>query len=96
MTQQGMSLRKIAKELGVSHTLLSLWRQGKRNLSPELEEHYYEVVTNGYTRRLLERSPDETTQPTNGGMKDSRGMVGHPGIEPGTSVLSGLRSNRLS
>ena len=23
-------------------------------------------------------------------------LVGHPGIEPGTSVLSGLRSNRLS
>ena len=25
-----------------------------------------------------------------------RGMVGHPGLEPGTSVLSGLRSNHLS
>jgi len=24
------------------------------------------------------------------------GMVGHPGLEPGTSVLSGLRSNHLS
>ena len=23
-------------------------------------------------------------------------MVGHPGLEPGTSVLSGLRSNHLS
>ena len=24
------------------------------------------------------------------------GVVGHPGLEPGTSVLSGLRSNHLS
>ncbi len=23
-------------------------------------------------------------------------VVGHPGLEPGTSVLSGLRSNQLS
>ena len=26
----------------------------------------------------------------------TQGMVGHPGLEPGTSVLSGLRSNHLS
>ena len=26
----------------------------------------------------------------------STGLVGHPGFEPGTSVLSGLRSNQLS
>ncbi len=43
-----MSLRKIAKELGISHTLLVLWRQGKRQLSPELEARYHEVVTTGY------------------------------------------------
>ena len=48
MTQKQMSLRAIAKELGVSHTLLSLWRQGKRSLAPELEQRYYEVVTSGY------------------------------------------------
>jgi hypothetical protein len=28
--------------------------------------------------------------------KDSRGLVGVPGIEPGTSSLSGTRSNQLS
>ena len=44
-----MSLRQIAKELGVSHTLLSLWRQGKRTLAPELEARYRELVTFGYT-----------------------------------------------
>ena len=27
---------------------------------------------------------------------DDHMMVGHPGFEPGTSVLSGLRSNQLS
>ena len=36
MVQKQMSLRAIAKELGVSHTLLSLWRQGKRSLAPEI------------------------------------------------------------
>jgi hypothetical protein len=38
-----MSLRKIAKELDVSHTLLVLWRQ-KKKLSPELAHHYYELI----------------------------------------------------
>ena len=42
-----MSLRQIAKVLGVSHTLLVLWRQGKRKLSPELEARYRILVTNG-------------------------------------------------
>ena len=43
-----MSLRQIAVELGVSHTLLSLWKQGKRSLSPELEARYHQLVTTGY------------------------------------------------
>jgi hypothetical protein len=42
-----MSLRKIAKELGVSHTLLVLWRQGKRSLPPEMEARYHELVALG-------------------------------------------------
>ena len=45
MATKQMSLRKIAKELGVSHTLLVLWRQGKRRLSPELEARFHELVT---------------------------------------------------
>ena len=45
MDTKQMSLRKIAKELGVSHTLLSLWRQGKRTLSEELEIRYWKLVT---------------------------------------------------
>ena len=44
-----MSLRQIAKQLGISHTLLVLWRQGKRNLSPELQAKYHTLVTSGYT-----------------------------------------------
>ena len=47
-----MSLRQIDKELGISHTLLVLWRQGKRQLAPELEARYKDLVTtfggNGY------------------------------------------------
>ncbi len=43
-----MSLRQIARQLGVSHTLLVLWRQGKRSLPAEVELHYYRLVTSGY------------------------------------------------
>ena len=43
-----MSLRGIAKELGISHTLLVLWRQGKRSLAPEIEARYRSLVTSGY------------------------------------------------
>ncbi len=47
MTKE-LSLRQIAKHLGVSHTLLSLWKQGKRNLSPDLEAKFLRFVTTGY------------------------------------------------
>lgn len=43
--QKKLSLRQIAQELGVSHTLLVLWWQGKRKLPPELEAQYRELVT---------------------------------------------------
>ena len=49
MTTNNPSLRQIAQELGVSHSLLSLWRQGKRTLKPEVEARYWAFVTNsGY------------------------------------------------
>ncbi len=79
-----MSLRQIAKQLGVSHTLLVLWRQGKRTLPAHLERRYYQLVTSGYNSKRA------ATQ------EAVKRVVGQPGLEPGTSVLSGLRSNRLS
>ena len=39
-----MSLRQIAKQLGISHSLLVLWRQGKRTLSPDLQPRYHELA----------------------------------------------------
>ena len=49
MTTNNPSLRQIAQGLGVSHSLLSLWRQGKRTLKPEVEARYWAFVTNsGY------------------------------------------------
>ena len=54
-----MSLRQIARALGVSHTLLGLWRQGKRNLAPELEAQYREIVTgNGYKSGYKDAAQD--------------------------------------
>ena len=60
-----MSLRKIAKELGVSHTLLVLWRQGKRNLSPELQARYHKLVAasgykSGYKSSVDSSPPDQS------------------------------------
>ena len=46
MTTNNPSLRQIAQGLGVSHSLLSLWRQGKRTLKPEVEARYWAFVTN--------------------------------------------------
>ena len=56
--EKRLSLRSVAKELGVSHSLLVRWRQGKRKLRPELEAKYWEVVTSGDKRGRLDRSPD--------------------------------------
>ena len=48
-----MSLIQIAKILGVSHTLLSLMKNGKREWRPDLKERYEQLVTSlpesGYT-----------------------------------------------
>ena len=52
-----MSLRQIAKQLGVSHTLLVLWRQGKRTLPSELEARYHSLVANGYAKSGYTKSP---------------------------------------
>ena len=54
-----MSLRQIAKELGVSPTLLSLWRKGERSIKPELEERYWHLVNgvNGFVNsKHIERA----------------------------------------
>ncbi len=49
-----LSLRQIAKKLGVSHSLLVLWRQGKRTLSRELQERYHTIAASGYNNRSPE------------------------------------------
>ena len=54
-----MSLRAIAKELGISHTLLVLWRQGKRSLAPEIEARYHSLVTSGYNNGYKQSSSPE-------------------------------------
>ena len=97
MATRQMSLRRIAKELGVSHSLLVRWRQGKRSLKPDLERRYWEIIDRSGDKNGDKRSEGISTHPVRppalqGGMF----LVGHPGLEPGTSVLSGLRSNQLS
>ena len=73
-----MSLRQIAKELGVSHTLLSLWRQGKRNLAPELEARYYEVVTHGYNEEARLAHHEGTERISSSELKSVEPTRAHP------------------
>ena len=62
------SLRAVAREIGVSHSLLSKWKKGERKLKPEVEARYWEVVTtkgqNGDKGDWLESSHDEAATPT--------------------------------
>ena len=58
-----LSLRQIAKKLGVSHSLLVLWRQGKRTLSRELQERYHTIAASGYNQSgYNNRSPEAFTR----------------------------------
>ena len=82
-----MSLRAVAKELGVSHSLLSLWLQGKRRLKPDVEDGYHRLVTSsGY------KSGYNST----GSQIGVISLVGGSGLEPLTSAMSTQRSNQLS
>ena len=45
-----MSLRQMAKILGVSHSLLSKCLNGKRRWNPELKERYEHLVTTMVTK----------------------------------------------
>ena len=74
-----MSLRQIAKILGVSHTLLSLMKNGKREWRPDLKERYEQLVTSlpesGYTEaktNSLNSSNNDGTQAHNTSMVELR------------------------
>jgi transcriptional regulator with XRE-family HTH domain len=84
MTSKTPSLRQIARGLGISHTTLVLWRQGKRSLRPDLEAKYWAfVTTNGYTGNQSELVPAQrNTQP------ELNNMVPRGGLEPPTHGFS--------
>ena len=91
-----MSLRQIAKILGVSHTLLSLMKNGKREWRPDLKERYEQLVTSlpksGYSNGSNgseETVPDMHVQAQNA-------MVSRVGLEPTTLGLKVRCSTRLS
>ena len=63
---------------------------------PDEKERYEELVNTVNSNRLnVNRKGNNalTDEPVYNVVHE---VVGHPGLEPGTSVLSGLRSNRLS
>jgi hypothetical protein len=63
-----MSLRKVAKELGVSHTLLVLWRQGKRSLAPDVAAQYHQLMSLG-----ADEPPKRVSTPAASGTERSVG-----------------------
>ena len=74
VAKSGMSLRQIAKVLGVSQSLLLLWRQGKRTLSRDLVERYHLLTASGYNQS---------------GYKKPRHRVSAPSSAPGPVAQSG-------
>jgi transcriptional regulator with XRE-family HTH domain len=84
MTTKSPSLRQIAQELGVSHSLLSLWRQGKRTLKPEIEMKYWAFVTNSGYR--FGDNPDSGIQRNT--QTELYEMVPRGGLEPPTHGFS--------
>jgi len=85
-----MSLRQIAKQLGVSHTLLVLWLQGKRTLVPELEARYHQLVSTGYTGGYKEVSTAPQSVSDRGPLPNGGQLGGNTAYDPfGLQVFDG-------
>ena len=82
-----MSLRKIAKERGISPAYLSYMVSGKRPWRADLYQRYCYFVNTSVN-----------TQHENGEMYTGNAgtMVGGTGLEPVTSAMSTRRSSQLS
>ena len=91
MATREPSLRQIARGLGVSHSLLSLWRQGKRSIKPDLEQRYWAFVTNSGYR--FGDNPDSGIQRNT--RVELNKMVPRGGLEPPTHGFSDHWSGTL-
>ena len=80
-----MSLRKVARILGISPTYLSLLLNGKRPWRGNLKERYLELVNTCVNTPDSMRTEKES---------NLRIVVGGTGFEPVTSEMSGMRSLR--
>ena len=49
----GMSSRKLAKEIGIHHSLISLWKAGKRKCNPEHAEKIEKLTNRAVTKEEL-------------------------------------------
>ena len=85
-----MSLRKQAVILGITPSYLSMLVNGKRKWPDALSHRYDELVNT--PNQSVNKQGSSGFLPA----KLKEVVVGQPGFEPGTSVLSGLRSNHLS
>ena len=92
MTSTSPSLRQIARGLGVSHSLLSLWRQGKRSIRPDIEEKYWAFVTNSGYR--FGDNPDSGIRRNT--QVELNKMVPRGGLEPPTHGFSVLPNDPVN
>ena len=89
-----MTLRAMAKILGISPAYLSLLVNGKRKWRGELKERY-EALVNTFVN--TEETGYETgAKKVNGATPTHSVMVGGNGFEPMTSAMSTQRSKPLS
>ena len=89
--EEEMSLRKIAKELGISPAYLSDMVNEKRPWRQDLYDRYREVVNTSVNSSHAGWGPQKTL------ITDTiTPMVGGSGLEPLTSAMSTQYSNHLS
>ena len=88
-----MSLRKIAKELGITPAYLSMMVNGKRPWREDLREGYRQLVNSVNKNEGANRDGAESG---NGDTMPFESVVGGNGFEPMTSAMSTQRSKPLS
>ena len=86
-----MSLRKIAKDLGISPAYLSYMVNGKRLWRQDLYERYCELVN-----RSVSNVPGRVRGVNPYDLDTKSEVVGGSGLEPLTSAMSTQYSNHLS
>ena len=95
VTTNGLSLRQLAKQLGVSQPFLSQIKTGKRPLPQTLKEKL--EALGAYHLLITDKQPEQGQREGNSlRVPTQLTVVGGTGLEPVTSAMSTQCSNQLS